>query len=177
MLEFVGKILGINKLVEYGVSGLGAITGPLMANWKADREGRARLTAASYDTKVHQLEAGSTARSVEIIAAELVKAQQTMDIAAESGTGRLEISRGDIALSTEFQGRKQLANSSAILEDAADALGDGLVDDHEPDHDWTARFFDCVKDVSDEDMQNLWANSCGRSGESREDFTPHIRNP
>lgn len=157
MLEFVGKVLGINKLVEYGVSGLGAITGPLMANWKADREGRARLTAARYDAEVQKLEAGSTAKSVEIIAAELVEARNKMDIAAESGTGRLEISRGDIALSMEFQGRKQLANSSAVMEGAADTLGDRLVDDHEPDHDWTARFFDCVKDVSDEDMQRLWA--------------------
>ena len=157
MLEFVGKVLGINKLVEYGVSGLGGITGPLMANWKAEREGRARLTAARYDAEVQKLEAGSTAKSVEIIAAELVEARNKMDIAAESGTGRLEISRGDIALSMEFQGRKQLANSSAVMEGAADALGDRLVDDHAPDHDWTARFFDCVKDVSDEDMQNLWS--------------------
>ena len=157
MLELVGKVLGINKLVEFGVSGLGAITGPLIANWKAEREGRARLTAARYDFEVQQLEAGSTARSVEIIAKELVKARETMNIAAESDAGRLEISPGDIALSIEFQGRKQLANSAAVLEGAADALGDQLVDDHEPDHDWTARFFDCVKDVSDEEMQNLWA--------------------
>ena len=157
MLEIVGKVLGINKLVEYGASGLGAIAGPIMANWKADREGRARLTTAQYDAKVQELEAESTAKSVEIIASELATARETMDLAAESGTGRMGISRGDIVLSMEFQGRKQLANSSAVMEDAADALGDQLVDDHEPDHDWTARFFDCVKDVSDEDMQKLWA--------------------
>ena len=31
------------------------------------------------------------------------------------------------------------------------------MDDHEPDPDWTARFFDCIQDVSSDDMQRLWA--------------------
>ena len=31
------------------------------------------------------------------------------------------------------------------------------VSDHEPDPDWTARFFNDVQDVSSEDMQNIWA--------------------
>ena len=31
------------------------------------------------------------------------------------------------------------------------------MEEHEPDHDWTARFFGDVQDVSSEEMQNLWA--------------------
>ena len=31
------------------------------------------------------------------------------------------------------------------------------VDDAEPDHDWTARFFDDVQDVLSEQLQELWA--------------------
>ena len=36
-------------------------------------------------------------------------------------------------------------------------LGDKDVQDHEVDHDWTARFFNDVQDVSSEEMQHLWA--------------------
>ena len=93
LVEFVGKVLGINKLVEYGASGLGAIAGSVIANWKADREGRARLTAARYDAEVRELEAGTTAKSVEIIAVEPARTRETMDVAMESGPGKLQISR------------------------------------------------------------------------------------
>ena len=36
-------------------------------------------------------------------------------------------------------------------------LEDKEVQDHEVDHDWTARFFNDVQDVSSEEMQRLWA--------------------
>ena len=100
LVEFVSKILGINKLLEYGASGVGAIAGPMIANWKADREGKARLTAARYDAEVHQLESGSTAKSIEIITEELARARETMDKAMESGPGTLEIRRDDIVLAS-----------------------------------------------------------------------------
>ena len=36
-------------------------------------------------------------------------------------------------------------------------LGDKEVVQHEPDHDWAARFFSSVQDVSSEDMRRIWA--------------------
>ena len=69
----------------------------------------------------------------------------------------VKITREDITQSIEFQGRKRLANVASVVEDAADELGDKEVSDHEPDPDWTARFFDCVQDVSSADMQKIWA--------------------
>ena len=45
----------------------------------------------------------------------------------------------------------------SVVAQAADELGDALVKDSEPDHDWTARFFNDVQDVSSEQMQLLWA--------------------
>ena len=44
-----------------------------------------------------------------------------------------------------------------VMDYAADELGDKEVPDHEPDPDWTARFFDYAQDVSSEDMQKIWA--------------------
>ena len=39
----------------------------------------------------------------------------------------------------------------------APEMEDKDVLDHEPDHDWTARFFNEIQDVSSEEMQLLWA--------------------
>lgn len=57
----------------------------------------------------------------------------------------------------QFQEEKRQANIGSIVRQAALELGDKEVQDHEVDHDWTARFFDDVQDVSSEDMQQLWA--------------------
>ena len=71
--------------------------------------------------------------------------------------GIVEFDRNDIIQRLEFQERKRLANIGSVVENAAKELGDKEVPDHEPDPDWTARFFDCVQDVSSEHMQKLWA--------------------
>ena len=57
----------------------------------------------------------------------------------------------------QFQEEKRQADIGRIVKQAALELGDKEVQDHEVDHDWTARFFDDVQDVSSEDMQQLWA--------------------
>ena len=56
----------------------------------------------------------------------------------------------------EFQERKRQANIEAVAHLAALELGDSSAPAVEPDHDWTARFFGEVQDVSSEDMQVLW---------------------
>ena len=157
MPDLAVKVPAIEKLVDYTATGIGAVAGPMLANWKASREGRARLTSARADAEVRLIEAASEGHSLVIIAEAQAKARQTIDATTESGRGIVEITRGDITQSIEFQGRKRLANSSSVVESAADELSDKEVADHEPDPDWTARFFDCVQDVSSEDMQKIWA--------------------
>ena len=157
MVEFMAKVLGINKLLDYTASGIGAIAGPMLANWRASREGTARLTAARFDAEARLIETQSEGQSLVIIAEAQAKARQTIDTTIESGCGVVEITRGDITQSIEFQGRKRLANASSIIGGAADEFGDREVPDHEPDPDWTARFFDHAQDVSSEDMQKIWA--------------------
>ena len=151
------RVPAMEKLLDYGVSGIGAIAGPMLANWRASREGHARLTSTRVNAEVCLLETESKARSLQIIADAQAKARQSIDTAIESGHGRVEITRDDIIQSIEFQGRKRLTNASSVVEGAADELGDKEVPDHEPNHDWTARFFNDIQDVSSQEMQLLWA--------------------
>ena len=151
------RVPGLEKLLDYAASGVGAIAGPMLANWIASREGKARLTSTHFDAEVRLIETESKARSLQIIADAQAQARQSIDTTIESGHGMVEITRDDIIQSIEFQGRKRLLNARSVVEDAADELGDKEVSDHEPDPDWTARFFNDVQDVSSEDMQSLWA--------------------
>ncbi len=150
------KVPAIEKLIDYGASGVGAIAGPLLAPWKASREGKARLVAAEADARVRQIQAGADASALNIIAEAQSEAQAYLPSDSDVH-GTLDITREGIIQSMEFQGRKRLVNARAVLEGAADELGDKEVDDHDPDPDWTARFFDYVQDVSYEDMQKIWA--------------------
>ena len=152
------KVPALEKLLDYAASGIGAIAGPMLANWRASREGKARLTSTLADVEVRRIETESKARSLQIIADAQAKARQSIDTTIEPGHGiMVEITRDDIVQSIEFQGQKRIANTRSILEDAAEELGDKKVSDHEPDHDWTARFFNDIQDVSSEEMQLLWA--------------------
>ena len=56
-----------------------------------------------------------------------------------------------------FQEEKRQRNIGAVVRQAARELGDKDVPDSETNHDWTARFFNDIQDVSSEDMQALWA--------------------
>ncbi len=135
------RVPGLEKLLDYAASGVGAIAGPMLANWIASREGKARLTSTHFDAEVRLIETESKARSLQIIADAQAQARQSIDTTIESGHGTVEITRDDIIQSIEFQGRKRLFNARSVVEDAADELGDKEVSDHEPDPDWTARFF------------------------------------
>ena len=151
------KVPALEKLLDYAASGVGAIAGPMLANWRASREGKARLTSTRADAEVRLIETESKARSLQIIADAQAQARQSIDTMIDSGHGVVEITCDDIIQSIEFQGRKRLANTRSVVEDAADELGDKEVSNHEPDPDWTARFFNDIQDVSSREMQPLWA--------------------
>ncbi|MDE2698701.1 MAG: DUF2806 domain-containing protein [Gemmatimonadota bacterium] len=150
-------ISGTVALAKYAASGVGGIASTILASWRASKEGKARLTSAQYDAKVRVIEAETEAQTLQIMAGAQAKIRQTADQQMDIGNSRLEINRAGIDQMIEFQSYKRMANTSAVIEDAAEDLADKEVSDHEPDPDWTTRFFDCVKDVSSEDMQKLWA--------------------
>ena len=151
------KIPAIEKLLDYAASGVGATAGPIFLPWKAWWEGKAKRISARTDADMRILQAESEAGTLPIIAKARAEARDYL-LAPDAPThGTVEITREDIIQRIEFQERKRLANVASVVEDAADELGDKEVPDHEPDPDWTARFFDGVQDVSSEDMQKIWA--------------------
>ena len=145
------------KLLEVVASGIGATAGPIFLPWRAWWQGTADRIAARTDADVRRIEADTDANVLQIISTAQSEARQMLIAPDATVRGSLEINREEILQRLEYQERKRHANIRSVIEEAAYALGDKEVTDHEPDHDWTARFFDCVQDVSSEDMQKLWA--------------------
>ncbi len=139
------KAEGLEVLLKYAASGIGAVAGPMLAPWRASREAQARIISAHAE-----------ADSVRIIADAQAAAQRTF-ASGSSVEDALEISPEGITQRLEYQERKRQANISAVVREAARELGDKEVIQHEPDHDWAARFFSSVQDVSSEDMRRIWA--------------------
>lgn len=151
------NVPAIDKLLDYTASGIGAVAGPLFLPWKAWWEGKAKRISARTDADVRLLQAESEAGTSPIIAKARSEAREYLVTPDAHVRGTLEITRDDIIQRIAFQERKRHTNIKAAVVGAADELGDKEVSDHEPDADWTARFFDCVQDVSSEDMRKIWA--------------------
>ena len=151
------NVRALEKLIDYLATGIGAIPGPMLAPWRAYWEGRSRRISARADADVHRIQAASEAETSAIIAKARADARESLVAPDAEVHGTAEFTREDIIQRIEFQERKRLANIRSVVEEAADDLGDKEVADHDPDPDWTARFFDYVQDVSSEDMQKIWA--------------------
>ena len=152
------NVPAVEKLLDYAAIGIGAVAGPILAPWKATQEGKARLAAARFNAEVLQIESESRGQSLKINAEAQEQARRSLETTIDSERGKLEITREDIIQSIEFQGRKRLANAKAVVEDTAEELGGKEVEDHEPDPDWVARFFDYVQDVSSDDVRKIWTS-------------------
>lgn len=139
------KIPALEKLVDYVASGVGSVAGPMLAPWKAGKEAEARLIAARGKKEELKLEAEAQAEARRIL------------VSPDTGSGRGITIDEKIGQRIQFQEEKRQRNIHKVVLLAAEKLGDKEVPNHEPDHDWTARFFNEVKDVSSEEMQLLWA--------------------
>ena len=139
------KIPALEKLVDYVASGVGSVAGPMLAPWKARKETEARLVAARGKKEELKLEAEAQAEARRIL------------VSPDTGSGRVITIDEKISQRIQFQEEKRQRNIHKVVLLAAEKLGDKEVPNHEPDHDWTARFFNDVKDVSSEEMQLLWA--------------------
>ena len=162
MVDLNVKVPALEKLVDYTASGIGAVAGPMLAPWKARKEAEARL-----------IESRAEADSLKLIADAQAEARNSLAAPDQAGRGVVEIDEDGIRQRIEFQERKRQANITSVVRDAASELGDKEVLDREPDHDWTARFFNGVQDVSSEDMRKLWAKVL--SGEVEEPGRTSLR--
>ncbi len=149
------KVPALEKLLDYAASGIGSVAGSMLASWKAGRDARARLVAAQGEAEVQKILAESRAATMKIIAEAQADARSAL--VSPNAVSQGEITMSDlVSQRIQFQEEKKQANTGSVVIDAAAELGDAEVQDNEVDHDWTARFFNDVQDVSSEEMQKLW---------------------
>ena len=141
-------------LRAYAQSGLGSTVGfivrPMIGPLLAGREREIKL-----------IEADTTAETELTLA---VGRAGTRLIDAVSNRWQEKIESGEWTPSPEevidhyarLQVARRLDNSQSIVSAAAEELGDEEVPNQEPDHDFTARFFNHGQEVSDEELQKLW---------------------
>ena len=139
------NVPAIEKLVDYAASGIGSVAGSMLAPWQARRETQAKLIAADGDAKIQVMQAEAQSKAREILASRDTEV-----------TGELEFTN-KVNQRIQFQEQKRQHNIGTVVRKAASHLVDKSVENSEPDHDWTARFFNDIQDVSSEEMQNLWA--------------------
>ncbi|MCY4173578.1 MAG: DUF2806 domain-containing protein [Cyanobacteria bacterium MAG CAR3_bin_5] len=150
------KVPAVEKLVDYVASGVGAIAGPMLAPWRASREGKARIITAETDAKFQQIQAAEEGSTLQLIAKVQAEARESVVPDKLEPDGSLRIGPSEIQNAMEFQAKKRLMNVGAIAGHAAEELKGKEVSDHDPDPDWIARFFDGAQDVSSEELQKLW---------------------
>ena len=140
------KIPAVDKLLDYTASGIGSLAGPILAPWRARREGQARILAAEADAQVLEIQGEAHRKARELV----------IRSPPDGVTGKVEIS-DRIHERVEYQEAKRLANIAAVVGQAAVALEGKESEPGDADHDWTARFFNDVQDISTEEMRALWA--------------------
>ena len=156
MIDVNMRVPALEKLIDIAASGIGSVAGPMLAPWKAGREAKARLRTVEGEAEAQRILAEGHATSMQIIADAQAEARSTL-ISPEA------VLQGEVAIGNlvtqriQFQEEKRQANIGSVVAQAAHELGDREVQDNPVDHDWTARFFGDVQDVSSEDMQQLWA--------------------
>ena len=150
------KIPAVDKLIDYVASGIGAVGGPLLARWKANREASAARIEAEGQADVMRIKAQGQADSMGLIASAQAEARNVFSVADTSIRGEMDIGN-EIDLRLTFQEKKRQSNIGSVVGMAADELGNKEVQNHDLDHDWVARFFSDVQDVTSEHMQRIWA--------------------
>ena len=150
------RVPAIEKLLDYAASGIGAVAGPMLASWKARREANAKLIGAKGEAEVQRISAEGQAQAMQVIANAQADARSVLISPDAIVQGQLDFGAA-VTQRIQFQEEKKQANIGQVLSRAALELEGKDVPDQEPDHDWTARFFNDVQDVSSEEMQQLWA--------------------
>ncbi len=149
------RVPALEKLLDVVYSGIGAVARPMLAPWRAQKEADARA-----------IEEKSKANSLVIIADAQRQARNALTDSLETSAGTLNIGKESIFQRVEFQEQKRQANIQSVVEGAANELHGKEVEDHDPDLDWTARFFTDVQDVSSIDLQKIWSRVLAREVES-----------
>lgn len=145
----------LEKLLQYAASGIGSVAGPMLAPLKARQEVKADKILALGENQIREIRAEGKAKALQIITDAQAEAQRVYQLPA------VQPPEPSMTEAVEqrilYQEEKRQRNIQEVLGKAANAATNAEVLDQEPDHDWTARFFSSVQDVSSEEMQTLWA--------------------
>ena len=141
---------GGRKLIRTLVDGLGAVAGPaLRARMEA---GRIRKIAEAKAEAIRTL-AAAEKEVIEMLGSE--RGRQIVASVENMTAAPAVRERADERLF--FQEVKRQNNIEAVAWQTVQKVPEQVSD--EPVHpDWTARFFESIKDVSDETMQSLWSS-------------------
>ena len=156
MLELKVSIPAIEKLLDYSVSGIGSVAGSMLASWKARREAKAKAIAAHGESEAQKILADGQADTMKRIAEAQADARSILVSPDSHVQGQVDFSR-EITQRIQFQEKKRQSNITTVISQAASDLEGKHVENHEPNHDWTARFFSDVQDVSNREAQLLYA--------------------
>ena len=142
----MGDVGAFAKLGHYLLALLGE---PRLASWRARKLVEADKILAHGEAEVMEIRALGAAKA-ELAAREML---------ANAGVPQslLEKIEGEIDQRIDTLFEKRLSNLAQIVTKAKDALPPGQVPDVEPDLAWTSSFSEAAQDVSDEEMQEMWA--------------------
>ena len=156
MVDINIKVPALEKLLDYTASGIGSVAGSMLASWQAEKAVQAKLITAKGEAGATNIKAEGDVNAYQLITNAKLEAREKLmsqDTAIQEKVAVGEM----VAASMKYQGEKRLKNIESIVQLAAMELGEKDVPDIEPDHDFTARFFNDVQDVSSEKLQLLWA--------------------
>ena len=136
MVDINIKIPALEKLLEMFSSGIGSVAGP----WIMRRE------------------AATRADSIRLIAQAQTDAAETYKKSGNVSAFKADISVTEsIQVGMQFQAKKEMDNIVSVVHEAGGLLGDKEVPNKQVDPDWSARFFNDVKDVSSAKLRTIWA--------------------
>ena len=139
------KISAIEKLIDYVASGIGAVFGPNLKTWSAKKDAEAlaievkgKLTALNLiDKEIEQARKNSLSDDLK---------KQTEILITDS-----------IEMRIKYQETKQHQNIKEVVQLVIEELDGKIVNDHDVDHDFTARFFNDVQDITCFELKKIWA--------------------
>ena len=142
----MGDVGAVAKLAQYTMS---LFAEPLLLTLRARQE-----------VKANKIRAEGQAETMEILAIGEARAElagKAVRDLAEDPQGLAALIENEIDRRVESHYQKRVNNLAQIVARAERALPPGQVPDVEPDMAWTSSYSEAAQDISDEDMQEMWA--------------------
>ena len=128
----------------------------MLARWQARTAADAARIEARGKADALRINAAGQADAISLITRAQAEAKERLLTEGLVITGEVNVSK-ELESRITFQEQKRQSNIRSVVELAAEELGDKQVKNHEVDHDFVARFFADVQDITSEHMQRIWA--------------------